>query len=378
MKPLVLDVETTIFNKGNPFDQRNKCVVVGVKYPTWDSVVYYSEKFDYIQNVINRAGILVGFNIKFDLHWLRKIGIDISKVKVWDCQLAEFILNNQKTPYPSLNDAALKYDLEPKIDIVKNEYWEKGIDTDMIPREVLTKYLNQDLILTEQVYEQQVKIFKTDKRYQLFRLQCQDLLVLEEMEWNGIKYNTKKAREKASELEKELATITNELSGEIGGVPFNPNSNDHISCILYGGDIVETIRIPVGVFKTGEKVGETRYKKLEKKYTLPRLVEPIKGTEVKKGGYWEVNDTVLRKLKLNKQAKRIVNLLTLYAGKDKLRSTYLTGWSDLIDKMHWEPDTLHGTINQCRVITGRTSSEKPNLQNPDPQTKTYCESRYGL
>jgi len=123
MNELILDVETTINNKGNPFDQSNKMVCIGVKWINeyTDCYIKY-EDFTKLQFSINKANIIIGFNIKFDLHWLRKVGIDISKIRVWDCQLAEFILNNQSTPYPSLNDAAIKYGFSPKLDIVKEQY----------------------------------------------------------------------------------------------------------------------------------------------------------------------------------------------------------------------------------------------------------------
>ena len=38
MKELVLDVETTISNKGNPFDQTNKLCYVGVKASNWSNL----------------------------------------------------------------------------------------------------------------------------------------------------------------------------------------------------------------------------------------------------------------------------------------------------------------------------------------------------
>lgn len=219
-----------------------------------------------------------------------------------------------------------------------------------------------------------------NKLYQLFRLQCADLLVLEEMEWNGIKFDTTKAKEKASEIEKELNEIHQEISGMVGNIPINLNSNDHISCLLYGGKILEDIRIPVGTYKTGTKVGQTRYKIITKEYELPRIVEPLKGTETKKSTderpYWEVNDGVLRSLKLNKEAKKVVGLLKRYSELEKLRGTYLLGYSELIDKMNWPKDTLHGVLNQCVAITGRLSSSKPNLQNADPITKVFMRSRY--
>lgn len=391
---LTVDVETTISNKGNPFDNTNKLVCVGVKWlmadgNSWAPVVYY-DSFEGVQEAINKADYLVGFNIKFDLHWLRKTGIDISNVKVWDCQLAEFILNNQKTPYPSLNDAAQKYGYTPKLDVVKLEYWDKGIDTDKIPRVILTDYLNQDLILTQQVYEKQLELFKTTNKDQaaLFKLHCFDLMVLEEMEWNGLKFNTEKALQHADTIDKELEELRILLGDFLGHIPFNASSNDHVSAALYGGTIVDSIRIPIGVYKTGAKAGETRYKIVEKEYVLPRLCYPIEGTETAKSAerrqkgetqeetLWEVNEKVLRQLKLSKEAKKFVSMLNRVAELEKLSGTYLRGYTQLIEKMNWDKDTLHGTLNQCVVVTGRLSSSKPNMQNVDPITKVYMETRY--
>lgn len=386
MNALIFDVETTISNKGNPYDLTNKLVMVGLKPVTGGALWYEYAKTvavrQGIQDYINNASVVVGFNLKFDLAWLRRAGVDISNIKVWDCQLAEFLLNYQKTPYPSLDGAAEKYGFPKKLDIVKLEYWDKGIDTDEIPTKVLSDYLTQDLILTQQVYEKQLEQFKTTHKgmFALFKLQCQDLLVLQEMEWNGIKFDTKAARERAATIQGELNEIVTEFGDLLGGVPVNLASNDHVSCILYGGTIKVDDRIPIGVYKKGVKVGQVRYKKIVKEYPLPRLTEPIAGTEVKKPEgyptYWQVNDTVLRKLKLNKQARHIVELLKRYSELEKLRGTYLEGYSDLIDKMNWETDTLHGTLNQCVAVTGRLSSTKPNLQNADPITKVFMRSRY--
>lgn len=380
MNILTFDVETTTSNKGNAFDLTNKLVVIGWKWLGDTNSFWLDKDFIHFQNVIDKADLIIGFNIKFDLHWIRRYGINFRDKAIWDCQIGEFILANQTTPYPSLNDTSIRYGLGEKIDVIKNEYWDKGIDTDAIPLPILLDYLKQDVALTEQVYLKQRSLFEKDIRYKIFKLQCMDLLVLEEIEWNGIKFNTKKALEKAEEIEHEISEIYTSIVNRFNGIPLNLSSNDHISCILYGGTISIDDRIPVGFYKTGEKTGMPRYKIITKDYQVPRLVEPLKGTEVKKpegaGEYWQVNETVLRKLKLNKEAKEIVKLLNRHSELNKLRGTYLVGYSKLIEKMNWEEDTLHGNLNQTTVITGRLSSTQPNLQNADPTTKVYMETRY--
>ena len=44
--------------------------------------------------------------------------------------------------------------------------------------------------------------------------------------------------------------------------------------------------------------------------------------------------------------------------------------------MNWKKDMIYGNLNQCVAVTGRLSSTKPNLQNVDPATKKYIETRY--
>lgn len=347
-------------------------------------VKYYDEDITKLQYSFDEADLLVGFNIKFDLHWLRNIGISFAGKLVWDCQLGEFIISNQKIKFPALEDAAIKYGLGHKIDIIKTEYWEKGINTQDIPREVLTPYVEQDVLLTEKVYLAQIKQFsdvgEQQQKYSLFKLHCQDLLVLQEMEYNGMLFDTKNALKMAEGLQKEQDAIYQEFISIFGNVPINLNSGDHLSAILYGGTIVDELRIPVGVYKTGNKVGQTRYKIVKKSYDFPRLVEPLEKTEVKKPAgsppVWFTNNDVLRSLKHTKESRRIVALITKYAELEKLRGTYLTGWTKLIQEMNWEPDMIHGQLNQSAVVTGRLSSSKPNLQNADPITKTFCVSRY--
>lgn len=169
MNILTLDVETTISNKGHWADRRNKLVMVGLKWldskpetlnMLTDSLELWDFNVKYIQTRIEQADIIIGFNIKFDLHWLMSIGINVNNIKrVWDCQIAEFLLEAQRNPYNSLNDALIKYRYSTKLDVVKTEYWDKGIDTDVIPVPVLQEYLQYDLRGTENVFKKQYEQF---------------------------------------------------------------------------------------------------------------------------------------------------------------------------------------------------------------------------
>lgn len=540
MNILILDTETTISNKGHFADKTNKLVSVGVKYVSKDPQCFYVLDNDWkeeIQACVNNADLIIGHNLKFDLHWLRNYDVDFSTTKVWDTALAEFLFESQTNKYPSLNQALEKYGLPLKLDVIKEFYWERQcschvqivenilnimqkdsvlsaiaddmksrteleetlkngrdikeilkvegllldgtlrrlvqillsrinlgevhikegtgyqtksmidswikqnvlyaerqrgyvsitapqqvgleidlvehvmqlwdilkslngwkqhssicnnipVDTDQIPTDILREYLERDLEATEEVFLKQKELFKVEHKgkYKLFQLQCEDLKVLQEMEYNGIKFNTEAALEESVKLAHKLEELERDIKQTINApddVPINLNSNDHLSAILYGGTISWTVKVADGVYKSGIKKGQIRFRNTEVSHEFPRLVEPDPKAETAKskkaeGGAtsWSVAEDVLKNLKAKGKAKIIIDKTLEYGIIEKLRGTYLEGYSNLIETMNWPKDMLHGNLNQCSVVTGRLSSTQPNLQNADPQTKKFMESRY--
>jgi len=379
MNVFSLDCETQINNKGNPFDETNN-LVLGAYGTDTNYSTFVPDSTEGLQRSMESAKLVVLFNAKFDLHWCRRIGIKFNiRLPIWDCQLAEFILSNQQWKYPSLEEACAKRSLGHKIDVIKEEYWNKGIDTDKIPFDILNTYLRQDINLTYLLYLAQVEEFKKPEhqaKYKIFRLQCYDLMVLQEMEYNGYKFNVDQAKKEVAKLEEATTRIVSTLNGMFPDIPLNYSSNDHISCMLYGGDLIHEYRVPVGVYKTGGKIGETRYKIMEQRYTLPRLIEPLKGSELAKEGYYYTNEDVLKNLNATGQAKKLIDLLLERRGIEKLRGTYYDGIPNLIQSMNWKDEIVHGQLNQCVTCTGCLSATKPNQQNMHGYCKRLWLSRY--
>lgn len=385
MNTIILDVETTIHANGNPFSERNKLCYVGLNYNNVSSlfdIEYsgnpYREQLNSIQNVLDNDAILVGFNIKFDLHWIRKYGINFMDRRVWDCQLVHFILTNQQNPYPSLNGVAEYYGLGSKLDVVATEYWGNGIDTTDVPKDILEQYLEQDLILTKQVFEKQYEEVMSlpIERQRLISLHNQDLLVLEEMEYNGILFDEDRSLELGALLEKEVGLLDEELAKTFNIDGFNFNSKDHLSCLLYGGRITIPKKEVIGVYKTGERKGQVKEGWKDHHYDLPRLIEPLKGSELKKDGYYSTDEQTLRSLRSTGVSKGIIQLILKRSGLEKRRGTYYSGLPELRENQGWSKGQLHGQLNQCVARTGRLSSSKPNLQNFDGEIKELFYSRY--
>ena len=377
VNPVTLDIECTTHAKGNAYSQQNKLVTIQIKQGNKDPIVFSKDQFHEALPILEGASCIIAFNAKFDLAWVRH-SLNFVPTVVWDCQLAEFIFSGQTQKYPSLQGACEKYGMEGKIDVVKTEYWEKGIDTDAIPFEVLAEYGAQDVNVTWEVFLKQIQLFSTTEQlaFKLFRLQCNDLIVLQEMEHNGIRYDTQGSLGQSTELERQVQELERKLYEFTGGVPINFDSRDHVSCLLYGGTITEDVRVPIGVYKSGNKIGQPRYKIITNEHSLPRMVEPVKGSELKKDGYYSTDEATLLTVKTSKTTKKVIECLLERTKIMKLKSTYLLGLPKTIDDMGWKYGMLHSNLNQCVAATGRLSSTKPNQQNLPKEAKRFCVSRY--
>jgi len=377
MNLISFDCECSIIQHGDPYHPDNRLVQVGF-YNDEEYYTLYKEQIDVerIKELLNQS-IIVGANLKFDLAWMERIGIDTRKLKVYDVQIAEFLITNQTKAFPALDDLAEKYLGQHKIDAIKANYWEKGIDTWFIPEEELTAYLREDLRLTLEVFKQQEVILKETGKWNLFKLQCLDLVVLNNMEWNGLPYDKEKSLENARDLERDITEITANFSRYTSCPTFNPASGDHLSALLYGGTITHEYRLPTGVYKTGAKAGQPKNKVFREEYTQERLVEPLRGSELKKEGYWSVDEQTLSSLKpKTKEIKQLISDILRLSKLEKLKGTYYEGLPKIMDQRGWENNLLHGKFNQCVARTGRLSSSQPNLQNFPPEALSLCRSEY--
>lgn len=374
MNPIALDTETTTYSKGNCYDSRNELVcwswanANGAGASQW-----YECEEDFVQEKINSSDLVIGFNFKFDVAWLRKMGVDFEGVKVWDCQIAEFIISHQLLKFPSLNDTCVRYSVPTKLDVVKTEYWDKGLDTRDVPWPILREYAAHDAAVTLQVYHKQLEVM-SPAQTKLCKLMSQDMLVLQEMEQNGIIYDEELCLERSEEMGVETEKLKQKLSAFYPNIPINFNSGDDLSSFLYGGTIVETIKVHDGFYKTGAKKGLPKMKNTTVEHHLPALFTPIKGTALAKEGYYETNEGCLKKL--TGKNKPVVAVLLDLARHEKINGTYYKGLPKLNEEMHWSKGKLHGQLNQTLAVSGRLSSSKPNQQNFATEIQDIFVSEY--
>ena len=369
----VLDIETTGATngtKGNPYNVFNRVVLYG----TLKSSGNIQIRSDGCPEIL---GVLVGVNCKFDLAWRRRNGGTLP-TRIWDCQYAQFCILRQQVPWLSLNDCLKYYGYPPKLDVVKTEYWDKGIDTDQIPLSILKEYLEYDLVGTEKVYKAQLNYLQDKPQLmKLILLGMEDILYTFEMEWNGLHYDLKLSFQKSNEIQQRISEIDQDLLDLAGDYPINWASNDHLSAILFGGTVKEPYREEyTRTLKSGEIKNKARWS--VRKIQLPSLIKPKKKWAVKKEGYYSTNEETLIEAKKNatKKAIKIIDLLLERSKLEKLDSSYFTGIPKLYHGYNWKQALLHGQFNHCITRTGRISSQKPNLQNIADQVRECLSSRF--
>lgn len=267
MTYVVWDVETTIksYNKrkASPFHPENHVVASGWKRKGMAVAIgdYFGRKRptdDWFRKLLVGTKMLVGFNIKFDLlHALRDddnytawVEYVANGGRVWDCQLAEYLLHGMAREHHmlSLDEVAPRYGGHLKNDAVK-ALWEAGIDTTEIDPDLLMEYLigakGEDKDLgdignTEAVFLGQVDAFRARGGLQSVLLNMDSLLCTTEMERNGMFVNKKLGLELAEQLQTQLVELRTELEKALpADLPFEFNwgSRFHLSALVFGGKV---------------------------------------------------------------------------------------------------------------------------------------------
>jgi len=365
---LTFDYETTTWSKGSPYDHRNWLVTSG-----WLLNDEYVETTNpkVVQELFDAAEWFVSFNAKFELAWTRRhYKIHKPVMNLWDVQIAHFIITCQQHKYPSLNDVLSYYNLPLKVDKVK-EYWEQGLNTQEIPKEVLSEYQEWDVRGTYECFKRQWEHPKN----RLIRQDCWDTLVLSEMEYNGMLYDLEGSRKHAEEIDKQVLQIEAELNDLTQVEGINWGSNQHLSAVLFGGQVKYEVKEDyLFTYKDPKKPPVMKTRKVEKVIEMPRLCTPKRATA--KPGVWKVDEDTLSTLRATGKAKKIIELVSKKSKLDKINGTYLKGIVNRYEESGWTDSLIHGNLNQVSVVTGRLSSDKPNLQNVTPDVKMHFKSRY--
>jgi DNA polymerase I-like protein with 3'-5' exonuclease and polymerase domains len=245
---LTLDVENTVTKRDgrmhlDPYEPTNKLVMVGCLTDIGNEYLFNmdsggTQHID-IQDLLDRATILIGHNIAYDLMWLWECGFKYEG-PVFDTMLTEYILQRGLKEPLHLKDCAERYDLETKKEDTLKEYFAKGYATDEIPRAELRQYLSADLHATQQLSDRQYKKLNSVKYAHLMDtviLTNKVCVTLARTHRNGFKVDETKLESVRKEFETEKQEIEKRLSSQVrnimGDMPINLNSPEQMSWVIY-------------------------------------------------------------------------------------------------------------------------------------------------
>jgi DNA polymerase I len=252
-------------------------------------------------------------NAKFDLHMFLSAGIKVRGLKA-DTMVIMHILNENEESF-ALKNLATKYLGEPS-DTYEQLFGKAPFNT--IPLEVALVYAAKDTDITWRLYQFQLKhlgrLPKLKRLYEEVEHPIIDVSI--EMERAGFVLDVDYAKKLSAELHAELKEIEKGLREHFGDINFN-------SPVQLSAKFFDEL-------------------KLDRK--LP------KGTK---------RSTDVKTLKLLAPHHEGIKLLLEYREKVKLLSTYIDALPQQV-----KPDgKIHGQFNQSGTVTGRFSSNSPNLQN---------------
>jgi hypothetical protein len=369
----VLDVETTMNsdlpNKASPFDPKNRMVVIGK------------------ETLRETVSTLVGHNITFDINWCRQTQVPLLKqsilpnhvlkdMTVWDTQLAAYLLSAQQHSFASLDDLAVRCGGTVKDSFV-SDFFKKGLGADHVPKDKLEEYLKADLANTRLVFEVQLQEAHDKNMVPLILSQMEGLLATAEMQYNGMHVDRHYLQSTLRRLDSVAASynvIIQNLCKKLSPPEhvFDFTTNKQLAALIYGGTLKYENRVANGVYKTGPKMGQTKYKldKGEHRFSgvLPVNVPVTEQT---------VDDDTLSSIRrlLPVYTDQLVEVVLAKRKVDKQRITYFEGHDACI-----APDSaVHPQHNHTITRTGRLSSSAPNLQNvtSDGEIKRCYVSRWG-
>ena len=262
----------------------------------------------------------VGQNGKYDLHVLRRHGIEVQGYAD-DTLLQSFVLSagSARHDMDSLAKRHLGYQTIPYAQVAGKGA--KAIPFPQVAIEDATCYAAEDADITLRLHHALLpKLQAEPTLLSVYReIEMPLVPVLARIEANGILVDADELRRQSAELSRRMLALQQQAT-ELAGRSFNLDSPKQLGALLFDElKLPALVKTPSGAPSTNEEALEA----IADAHPLPRVILD-------------------------------------YRGLAKLRSTYTDKLPDMVN-----PDTsrLHTSYHQAGAATGRLSSSDPNLQN---------------
>lgn len=285
-----------------------------------------------IKIILEDSSILkIGQNIKYDLIILKKLGIKMKNLD--DTMLMSYVLRTGQRGH-GLDELSLDYLSHNTIkysDITTID--KKKVLFSEIPIENAKDYAAEDADITFRLWEILKILLIKDNLYHFYYYIEKPLIeVISEMEISGCKIDNIKLKDLSKEFSEKILNIEQEIFQNCG-TKFNIGSPKQLGEILF-----DKLKLPFG--KKG------------------------------KSGNYQTDVKVLEKLK--SENFNIASLVLEWRQFSKLISTYCQG---LLSRENQKTKRIHTSFGMASTLTGRLSSNDPNLQNIPIKTSEGREIR---
>ena len=337
---LVIDCETTGLHWW-----KDKLFGISVALPGGEAYYWDARREPNVKDWLNslikeaRVGVWVGFNMKFDIHFLREFGVFIPTDRI-DCTMVRGALINEHEPSYSLDFLARKYAGQKKDEEIYEEMAKlfggrptrnaQMPNISRAPESVVATYAKQDVVATRALYLWQQGEIERQGLHRIHEFERRLMPVIIGMETEGVRVDVDLAERAVVDLTTRIDRMQKELNA-LAEFEVNPNPS---------GSIAE-------LFKP--RLGE------DNEWYL------IDGTKADKtdGGKASINADCLRRM-THPAAKMILDLRKMLKTRDTFLKGHILG--------HAHDGIIHCNYNQTKndaeagTGTGRLSITNPALQ----------------
>jgi len=390
----IIDIETNLITKEfSIYKQSPKFILGGVLRK--DSISrQYRDITQFRDDIMAGERALVGHNISYDIivtasqdKHFRDYVLNNHRLFIWDTAVCEYMLSGQTKKYPSLKDSAIHNNLQVSKDDEVSEMMKAGIDPETILEvnpELLERYLNSDLLVTEALFSTQLEVLKSFGKALLNLILQRQWFLLNtiRMSITGMPFDVVSAKDESEVLSIQVKALKDSIEATMAEVinshtsgnlvpqaeeddyflhtmeersiqvePANCNSNPQLLAVFFGGDVEVSCNGVTGVYKTGARKGEPKYKTVRFSHKIPGFL-PFTRTslddatlsEIAKGDYGKASEL----------AKTLREYRTLTKKLGTYYEPYIAACKD---------GRIHCDYNHTATPTGRITASKPNLQN---------------
>ena len=335
-KEICFDTETTGIDA-------NEAELVGLSFSVKKGEAYYvpcpidrEECIKLLNNFqqlfYNKSITWIGQNIKYDMLLLKWYGFELLG-NTFDTMLAHYVIEpDGKRSMDALSEKYLGYATVHIDELIGKKEKNQGNMRD-VELEKIKDYAAEDADITLQLkntFLPQLKEKEVEKVF--YEVENPLVKVLAAMEFEGIRIDEQFLNEYSKELEREAKTAEESVYQQ-AGVRFN--------------------------LASPKQLGEVLFDKLK--------LDP-KAKKTKTGQYATGEDVLLKLAAQNK----IVDDILAFREYTKLKSTYVDALPLMINK---KTGRVHTSYAQAVAVTGRLSSNNPNLQNIPIRTDKGKEIR---